>query len=113
MEWVQLDRSDVAEYGSVGVHLVEAARLTADGHFRVHLGRVSPGGRLGRHPGRWWQLLVVITGSGWVQGGEADRWTIHEDQAVLWAPGEAHESGSEVGMTVAMIQSPVRLPRGA
>lgn len=85
MEWVELERADVSEYGSVGVHLVEAARLAVDGEFRAHVGRVSPGGVLGEHPGRWWQLFLVVAGSGWVRAGEADRWPIGEGQAVLWA----------------------------
>ena len=112
MDRVQLDGSDVREYGSAAVHLVEAARLPADGEFRVHLGRFGPGGVLGEHPARQWQLLLVVAGSGWASGAGGDRCPLSEGQAVVWAPGEIHESGSDTGMTVLIVQSSARLPTG-
>jgi len=112
VEWVELDQGALTEHESAGIHLLEAARLTADAHFRTHIATVSAGGVLGRHPGRWWQLFCVADGAGWVTGEDGERHKIKAGQAVMWAPGEAHESGSEVGMTVVMVQSSVRLPYG-
>ncbi|HZG95935.1 MAG TPA: hypothetical protein VEZ46_14605 [Mycobacteriales bacterium] len=112
MEWVAVDQGDVTEHGSSGLYLVEAARLTAVAHFRTHVAYVAPGGVLGTHPTRWWQLFVVVSGSGWVRTDGAEPEVIQERQAVLWAPGEVHESGSDDGMTVVMVQSDVRLPYG-
>ena len=40
------------------------------------------------------------------------RQPIRAGQAVLWSPGEAHESGSDEGMSVVITQSSARLPRG-
>lgn len=113
MEWVHLDRDQIGEYGSVGVDMVEVARLTADGAFRVHVARVAAGGVLGRHPGRLWQVMHVVAGSGWVTDGADVRSAIDDGQAVLWNPGEVHGAGSQVGMTVVIVQSSVRLPHGA
>ena len=112
MEWVELDQGEVDERGSVGLHMIEAARLSTDAHFRTHIARIFPGGVLGRHPGRWWQLFCVADGSGWISGEDGQRHKITAGQAVLWAPDEVHESGSEEGMTVVMVQSSVRLPYG-
>jgi quercetin dioxygenase-like cupin family protein len=112
VEWVELDQGDVGEHGSTGLYVTEAARLTAEAHFRTHIARVAPGGLLGRHPGRWWQLFCVASGEGWISGEDGARHRIRAGQAVLWEPGEEHESGSEAGMTVVMVQSSVRLPYG-
>ena len=73
MEWIELDQGDVDEHGSSGLYLIEAARFDADAHFRTHIARVSPGGILGRHAGRWWQLFCVATGDGWVSAGTQQR----------------------------------------
>jgi quercetin dioxygenase-like cupin family protein len=112
VEWIELDRGEVEEHGSVGLHMIEAARLTADTHVRVHIATIAPGGRIGRHPARRWQLFCAVAGAGWVSGEDAVRHPIAEGQSVLWAPEEVHESGSDGGMTVVMVQSDVRLPRG-
>lgn len=112
MEWIQLDQGEVTEHGSTGLHLVEVARVTIDGHFRTHVAQLAPGGVLGRHPGRWWQLFYVAAGSGWVSTENGARHPIVDGQAVLWAPEEDHESGSADGMTVVMVQSSVPLPYG-
>ena len=112
MEWVELDQGDLTEHESAGIRLIEAARLDADAHFRAHVARVSAHGVVGRHSGRWWQLFCVADGEGWVSGEDGERHAIAAGQAVLWAPGEIHESGSDHGMTVVMVQSSVRLPHG-
>lgn len=112
MEWVELGNSEVTEYGSHGVRMSEAARLEKVGGVAVHLAQIAPGGTLGRHPTRWWQLFAVTEGAGWVAGSDGSRHAITSGQAVMWAPGEQHESGSDEGMSVAITQSPVRLPRG-
>jgi quercetin dioxygenase-like cupin family protein len=109
---VELDQGDVGEQASTGLHLLEAARLTVNAHFRTHVARFAPGGMLGRHPGRWWQLFCVATGGGWVTGPDGNRQPIAAGQAVMWAPGEVHESGSDEGMTVVMVHSSVCLPYG-
>ncbi len=112
MEWVELDHGDVSEYGSHGIHMCEAARLNDVDGFAVHLVSVAPGGTLGRHPTRLWQLFAVTSGSGWVSASDGVRQPIHAGQAVQWSPGEEHESGSDDGMSVVITQSSVPLPRG-
>lgn len=66
MEWVQLENSEVTEYGSCGVRISEAARLEQVEGVAVHLAQIAPGGMLGRHPTRLWQLFAVTSGAGWV-----------------------------------------------
>jgi len=112
MEWVDLDHRDVTEHDSHGILMHEAARLADVDAVSVHLASVAPGGVLGRHPTRLWQLFAVTSGSGWVTGSDGMRHPIRAGQAVLWSPGEEHESGSGEGMSAVITQSSVRPPRG-
>lgn len=112
MQWVSLQAGLVTEYGSHGIHMTEAARLSVDGEFRVHVAEIKPGGVLGRHPTRLWQLFHVIAGSGWVCGQDGQPQPIRAGQTVMWSPSEHHESGSEDGMSVVITQAGSPLPYG-
>lgn len=112
MEWVELGNSEVTEYGSRGVRMSEAARLENVDGIAVHLAQIAPDGTLGRHPTRLWQLFTVTSGTGWVAGSDGIRHAISSGQAVMWEPGEEHESGSHEGMSVVITQSSLRLPQG-
>jgi quercetin dioxygenase-like cupin family protein len=112
MEWLVLEHGEVDEYGSQGVRMSEAVRMRDLEECAVHLAAIEPGGILGRHPNRLWQLFCVMSGSGWVAGPDGVRQDIVAGQAVLWSPGEEHESGSEEGMTVVITQATVRPPYG-
>lgn len=113
MEWLELESSEVTEYGSQRVRMGEAARLEKVDAVAVHLARIGPGGTLGRHLTRLWQLFAVTSGTGWVAGSDGIRHAIASGEAVVWRPGEEHESGSDEGMSVVITQSTARLPREA
>lgn len=51
------------------------------------------------------QLFVVLEGSGWVAGEDGAPGPIHAGQAALWNAGEDHESGTEEGMRVAVLEA--------
>src|SRR5215469_4497272 len=112
MEWLSLEAGPVSEYSSHGIHMTEAARLTVEGEFRVHVADFKPGGVLGRHPTRLWQLFHVVAGNGWVRGQDGQLQPIRAGQTVIWSPGEYHESGSDDGMSVVIAQASSRLPSG-
>lgn len=112
MDWVSLDQGEVTEHGSSGLFVLEAARIGAPETFRVYIADVQAGGVLGMHPTRFWQLFCILAGSGWVRLDGEERQPIATRQAVLWAPGEVHESGSATGMTVLQVMSSVPLPHG-
>jgi quercetin dioxygenase-like cupin family protein len=78
-------------------------RLAPEAH--VVLIEIGPGGRVGRHPAAAQQLFAVVRGSGWVAGDDGEREPIAPGEAVLWAPGEEHESGSDEGMTAMVVES--------
>lgn len=75
-------------------------------HHSVHIGciHIGPQGVVGSHPATVHQLFVVLNGQGWVVGREGIRYRIESGQAAYWEPEEMHESGSEEGMTVMVIE---------
>jgi len=78
-------------------------RLAGDAHVVVI--EIGPGGVVGRHPAVGAQLFAVVRGSGWVSGGQGEREPIGTGEAVLWEAGEEHESGSEDGMSVLVVEA--------
>ena len=75
------------------------------GATSLHVARIAPGGILGPHPTRQWQLFAVVEGAGWVAGADAVRHEIGAGRAAVWAPGEVHSAGSEPGMLAVIAQS--------
>ena len=67
-------------------------------------GLIEPGGVVGKPPAATHQLYCVVEGQGWVRGAETHRTQIRAGQAAFWLRGEPHESGSESGMTVLVIE---------
>jgi quercetin dioxygenase-like cupin family protein len=78
-------------------------RLAPEAHVVVI--EVEAGGLVGRHPAASAQLFVVVRGSGWVSGADSLRRQISAGEAVLWEAGEEHESGSDEGMTVLVVEA--------
>jgi quercetin dioxygenase-like cupin family protein len=91
---------EVTAPGSLGARV---RRLAPEAHVVVI--EVGPGGVVARHPAVVAQLFVVVRGSGWVSGGEGGREEIGAGEAVLWEPGEEHESGSDIGMTALVVEA--------
>jgi quercetin dioxygenase-like cupin family protein len=91
---------EVTASGSVSARV---RRLAGDAHVVVI--EVGPGGVVGRHPAGMAQLFTVVSGSGWVSGADGEREPIRAGEAVLWQPGEEHESGSDEGMTVLVVEA--------
>jgi quercetin dioxygenase-like cupin family protein len=73
----------------------------------IHIGCIFIGqeGIVGLHKATINQLFLVVNGEGWVTGKEGVRYNIKHGNAAYWEPGEIHESGSEKGMTVIVIES--------
>jgi len=106
MRRVELPDEAMTHHDSESVHHRPLARVLepVDG-FTVDVLTIGSGGRVGRHPTRLWQLFAVVAGEGWVAGTDGRTEPIRAGEAVLWEPGEEHESGSEGGMVVCVVQS--------
>jgi quercetin dioxygenase-like cupin family protein len=66
--------------------------------------RVSPGGRIARHPAGYPQILAVLEGSGEVSGEDGAGQPIVAGEAVFWQAGEEHETASRAGLTALIIE---------
>ncbi len=66
-----------------------------------HIGK---GGFVPRHPATGPQLFAVVAGSGWVSGSDSAKVAVQAGRAAYWEPGEVHESGTEEGMTVIVVE---------
>jgi quercetin dioxygenase-like cupin family protein len=101
MRRVQLSgEREVTAPGSLSARV---RRLAAEAHVVVI--EIAPGGVVGRHPAGATQLFAVVRGTGWVSGDDGERAPIHAGEAVLWEPGEEHESGADEGMTVLVVEA--------
>jgi quercetin dioxygenase-like cupin family protein len=98
------------------VEIVGEREVTAPGSLSARVRRVAPeahvvvieigrGGVVARHPAVVAQLFVVVRGSGWVSGAAGGPEEIRAGEAVLWDPGEEHESGSDEGMTALVVEA--------
>ncbi|MFD2090053.1 SpoIIE family protein phosphatase [Blastococcus deserti] len=111
MRRLSLSTRELDAFGSSGVSVSRTAHVEepVDG-FAVDVTRYAPGAVNGRHPTGLWQLLAVVSGSGWASGADDVRIPLAAGEAVLWEPGEEHASGSDDGMVAVVVQSPVPLP---
>jgi len=97
------DGRSLTDWSSTGVRAVGLVRtdVAAD----VSLLRFDPKAVLGRHPTGCPQIFAVIDGAGWVSGEDGKRNPVATGRAAFWSKGESHESGSETGMTVIIVQA--------
>jgi quercetin dioxygenase-like cupin family protein len=98
----------ITRFDSAGVAIGRVGRF--EGMFQVGCFHVEPGGGVGFHAATFSQLFMVVAGEGWVRGAEPERTPIAAGQAAFWDTGEWHESGSEAGMTVVVVESPALDP---
>ena len=92
----------IERFGSREFGIKRLGRL-ADG--QVVCVRLGAGGLVGRHVATIAQLFAVIEGDGWVAGGERRREPIAAGEAVVFAAGEEHESGTETGLVALVVES--------
>jgi len=67
--------------------------------------RLGPGGRIARHPATVPQILAVLAGEGHVSGGNGAFVPIAAGEAVFWSAGEEHETLTDSGLTVLVIEA--------
>jgi quercetin dioxygenase-like cupin family protein len=75
------------------------------GEVRVDVAFLAPGDCVGAHRAGLPQLFCVISGSGWVQGGDGSEFAISGGEAVYWASGEWHATRTDHGLTAVIVQA--------
>jgi quercetin dioxygenase-like cupin family protein len=94
----------ITEWGSRGVGVGVVSEYADQPFARVQMVRFEPGGTIGAHPTGPWQVFAVVEGSGWVRAGDI-RADVVAGDVVVWEPGEQHDSGSDAGMLVCIVQT--------
>ncbi len=75
-----------------------------DDAARAVLLELEPGDVVGEHPAPAAQLLVVVSGSGWVSGDDGVRHAVSAHLGALWGAGERHAAGTDHGMVAVSIE---------
>ncbi|PAZ10476.1 hypothetical protein CLM62_40650 [Streptomyces sp. SA15] len=95
--------SEMTAYGSSGVRRVRVHG--GSGPASVNIMHLAAGGRLGRHVAPVPQTLIVTEGQGWASGSDGQPKALARGQAACWGAGEEHETWTETGMTVLIIEA--------
>lgn len=66
---------------------------------------IEAGGVVGLHEAPVPQLFIVIEGQGWVCDDNRKKHFVKQGDGVFWHKGQAHESGSDKGLTALVIQA--------
>jgi len=82
----------------------EPAILRSGGPAHVVTALLEPGGKIGRHPATRPQLLMVISGKLQITGDDRQTLELSAGQAVLFEPGEQHESVASTDVTLAIME---------
>ncbi|RIJ78305.1 cupin domain-containing protein [Nakamurella silvestris] len=100
---MDIERLDTMAFDGYGSHGLTMTEVEPGPGIRVHVARFLPGGVLGRHRAGLQQRFTVIAGTGWVSC-DGRRVEISVGDSVVWQVGQEHESGSDLGMTVLILQ---------
>ena len=93
---------EIDRYGSSGFTISKVVHLV--GESVVNCAYLAANGAIGHHQATTPQLFLVMQGRGWVRGELPNRIPIEAGQAAYWEQEEWHESGTETGMTVIIIE---------
>ena len=94
---------DITAFDSLNARISGVVHLRTDAHISCMA--LGAPGVVGYHPAVTPQLLLIVSGAGWVRGESTGRKPISTGQAVFWEKDEWHESGTEAGMTAIVIES--------
>lgn len=104
MEIVRFDEEVSISISSQGSRFRIGPLTGDDARVRVQLIYLPVDGLIARHEASAPQMLAVVHGAGWVSGADGQRRTVRAGWGALWEAGEAHETGSDVGMTAVNIE---------
>lgn len=76
-------------------------------HKEAHIGcmHLAESGVVGYHQTVVPQLLLIVSGEGWVRGEANEYIKVHCGEAVLWDKDEWHETKTEAGLMAIVIES--------
>lgn len=96
------DEHEVTGHGSRALHATRIAQLTE--RATATCLALGPGGLVGTHPAGSHQVLLIVSGSGWVAGDDGARVPVTAGDAAYWTPGEVHTTGTDEGLTAIALE---------
>ncbi|TDL98521.1 cupin [Macrococcus brunensis] len=107
MKIFDLDKTNaikVDNYNSLGFYI---NRITSiDSKVMINFAHLEPNGIIGSHKASVNQMLIVVSGAGWVKSDNNPFIPITKNQVIFFNAGELHETKSDNGMTALIIESP-------
>jgi quercetin dioxygenase-like cupin family protein len=100
---LESDPHSVTHHGSERLTVSRLVAISGGGQA-VCL-RLGPGGVVGRHDAAGGQLLAVVEGSARVSGAEREEVELGRGGAVLWEPGEPHETRTDSGLLALVVEA--------
>lgn len=82
-----------------------SASLQMGASVQAAVFRVAANGRIVRHAANVPQILAVFAGSGRVSGADGEFQEIAAGEAVFWHKGEQHETETDTGLTVLILEA--------
>ncbi|WP_078543489.1 cupin domain-containing protein [Litchfieldia alkalitelluris] len=79
--------------------------LVTEKPARIGCMYLEENGVIGYHLATVPQLLLIVSGEGWVTGAEGETVRVTAGEAVFWGAGEGHETTTETGLTAIVIES--------
>jgi quercetin dioxygenase-like cupin family protein len=92
----------MARYNSNSVFYSHISKI--DSHSNIGCLNIEPRGVVGLHEAPAPQLFLVVQGEGWICSEKEEKLHVRSGDGVFCEKGEIHESGSDSGMTVIIIQ---------
>ncbi|WP_409295538.1 cupin [Peribacillus sp. SCS-26] len=73
----------------------------------AHIGvmHLDANGLVGHHQAVVPQLLLIVSGEGWVCGSAGEYFKLQSGEAAFWEKGEWHETKTDTGLTAIVIES--------
>jgi hypothetical protein len=85
----------IREFDAISVAAVALA--SGSGAAHVYALHFEPGRLIGPHLAGFGQVLVPLTGSGWVAGADGVRFPLVPGQAAYWSRGSCTRKGAAMG----------------
>jgi quercetin dioxygenase-like cupin family protein len=106
MRIVTLPRREITAFASSGVHMDFLPTLGAAEGTRVHVATLRAGGTIGSHPAPVRQVFAVVEGTCRVAGADGVARDVPAGHAVVWEPGEEHQTWATSDVVAVIIETP-------
>jgi quercetin dioxygenase-like cupin family protein len=108
MRIYRLPEREIDRFASSGVDMTFLPAVDAATRTRVHVARIAAGGTLGEHPATALQVFALVAGEAVVSSGasdEAERRTLTAGHAVVWQPGEVHQTWATTDVVATIVEA--------